>query len=85
MRDEDFVRQGHGKVQCMWKVGLFCTLMMQCVYACDCHCYWCVCVSRSPLRCCQCLGKRHVFYSSGMVLFTLQLEPCRAMLCWHKC
>ena len=44
MRDKDFVRRG-SEIQCMWKASLFCTLVMQCVYARDCHYSWCVCVS----------------------------------------
>ena len=90
MRNEDFVRQG-GKVQCMWKASLFCILMMQCVYTHDCYCSWCVCVSMPPSRCRQYLGTRPYFYSSGMVLFTLQFKtvPCRVgtgvetVPCWH--
>ena len=75
------------------QASLFCILMMQCVYTRDCYCSWCVCVSTSPSRCCQCLGTRPYFYSSGTVLFTLQFRtvPCHAgtgvetVPSWHGC
>ena len=75
MRNKDFVRRG-SKVQCMWKASLFCILMMQCV---------CTLVIATTLGvfvclCRQCLGTCPYYYTSGMVLFTLQFRtvPCCA-------
>ena len=82
MHDEKFVRRGE-KVQYTWRLVFF-ALWWCSVYACDCHCSWCVCVSTSPSCCRQCLGTHPYFYSSGMVLFTLQFRtvPCHAVLAW---
>ena len=57
---------------------------MQCVFAHVCSCSWCVCVSMSPLRCCQCLGTCPYFYRSGTVSVYSTVQNC-GVLCWHGC
>ena len=83
MHDENFVRRGE-KVQYTWRLVFF-ALWWCSVYACDCHCSWCVVCQHRHRAAASVLG--HVLIFTVLAWFCLHysLELCHAMPCWHGC